>query len=54
MVDFHPIIYRGRKQCICLCPLGYHTARTQEIVKSGRAVNLDPLQFTVSVAINYN
>lgn len=42
MVDFQPIIYRGRKRFICLLPLDHHTARTQEIVKGGGAVYHDP------------
>ena len=42
MVDFLYIIYRGHKRFICLCPLGYHAARTQKIVKAGGAVHLDP------------
>ena len=42
MVEFHPIIYRGHKRFICLCPFGYHAAKTQKIVKGGEAVYLDP------------
>ena len=52
MVHFHPLIYRGRKRFICLRPLGYHTARTQKIVKGGGAVHLDPLQFSVALLIS--
>lgn len=47
MVDFLYIIYRGHKRFICLCPLGYHAARTQKIVKAGGAVHLDPWLFSV-------
>lgn len=37
------IIIWGRKRFIRLRPLDYHTARTQEIVKGGGAVYLNPL-----------
>lgn len=46
------IIIWGRKRFIRLRPLDYHTARTQEIVKGGGAVYLNPLLYFVDLLIH--